>query len=147
MLTIKGLSRSFQKLDTNKAIQNGVEKSLPEMIKRNKVQMNRGKTKFDTKISPSYRRNKYARIKNEMNPIPGLGTPDLYVTGDFQSKINMTLEGNVIIQKSSDYKAEWLEPKYDDIYGLGGDLKQEFQKEVLQPAINEEISKSTGLKF
>ena len=82
-----------------------------------------------------------------MNPLPGLGTPDLKVTGAFYSGIRVDYNSGVLTTKSSDEKADELEKKYQDIYGLGGNFKKGFIKNSLRPALNKEITSLTGLKF
>lgn len=146
MLTIHGLKRRFESLDTEKVINATMDKSLDALTEKNKEQMFAGFDKTGNKISPKYRKNKYARIKNEMNPTPGFGTPDLKVTGDFYAGMATVRDGNVLNEFSTDYKNEWLDEKYDP-FGLGGDYKKEFMEETLHPNLISEANKTIGLKI
>lgn len=147
MQTIVSLNRKIQQLNIDKVINHAVENTLPDLIEINKDQLLHGMDKNGEKITPKYKRNKYARVKNEMNPLAGIGTPDLKVKGDYYKGLTAKLEGGTIVETSTDFKAEFLEPKYDDIHGLGGEYKKRYQDKNLRPAIGTEIEKTIGLKF
>lgn len=147
MLTIPKLLKKFQELNTDKIIDESFRESSDEFEKKNRAQLVTGQDKQGGKITPRYRNNKYARVKNELNPVPGLGVPDLKVTGAFHRGLRADLVGDTIKIESSDRKNEWLEPKYSGIFGLGGQFKTEFISQDLRPAIHGKISNFTGLKF
>ena len=146
-MTIKGLYNGVKAMDVDLVINTAIDKSLPALVQENKKQLYAGFDKSGEKIKRKYRNNKYARVKFGMNPAPGLGTPDLFVTGAFFAGIDVEREGNDILRfGSTDEKGESLERKYDP-FGLGGDYKKEFIGKSLRPNLNIEITKATGLKF
>lgn len=146
-MTIRGLYNKVKKFDTQKAIDNAFESTVDELADQNKKQLFEGYDKTGEKIKRKYRSNKYARVKNEMNPLPGLGTPDLKVTGSFYRGIRVDYSGGTLRTKSTDEKGDDLEAKYDNIYGLGGEFKKDFVNDSLRPALNSGITSAIGLKF
>ena len=83
-----------------------------------------------------YRNPTYAHIKNSMNPGPGFGRPDLYLTGEFQQNMNLRVEGDVFEIDSSDVKSAELKDKYGEkIFGLTQESKQEAWPIVRQPLV------------
>lgn len=74
-----------------------------------------------------YRSNKYARVKNQMNPRPGLGTPDLKVTGDFHRGIFVDARTDTYVIESGDDKNADLQDKYGkEILGLNKDSQADY---------------------
>lgn len=84
----------------------------------NRDRLYKGENAQGQKIRPNYSRVKYARAKNQMNPLPGLGTPDLKVTGRFYAEFYLTANNGKFEIFSSDEKAKVLKAKYGDIFGL-----------------------------
>lgn len=147
MLTIKGLQRKVAVFDTDQAIDQAFTKTTGDLADENRKQLYAGFDKNGKKITPKYRRYKYAAAKYEMNPLPGLGTPDLKVTGAFYRGITVEYESGILHTESTDKKGPMLEQKYEDIFGLGGAFKKEFIDKSLRPALNKEITAGIGLKF
>lgn len=147
MLTISSLSEKFKALNTDKVIDESLNETKDEFKAINKSQLKSGFIKTGEKLKPSYRSKKYALAKNEMNPLPGLGNPDLFLTGAFYEGIDVEVGKDVFDIISKDEKGPELENKYKDIFGLGGTFKSEYTKEKLAPALKKKISKFTGLKF
>lgn len=147
-MTPKALLNRFKKLDTDSLLTESFSETLPQLVEINKKQLYAGYGNTGKKISKKYKRAKYARVKHEMNPTPGLGTPDIFVTGEYYSELKGTMIGDDIAElHSTDEKAQFLEQKYDDILGLGGEYKSEHIRENLRPTVHEKITKHTGLKF
>jgi hypothetical protein len=144
---ISELLQKFKTLDTDKAINDGFTDTLPDFEDANRKQMKAGKTMDGSPISPRYRNNSYARLKQAMNPLPGLGTPDLFLTGEFSRQLDAEISGNTIDIISKDDKSPELEEKYPDIFGIGTNYKQDYQDTHLAPAVIGKISKFVGLKF
>lgn len=146
-MTMQELLRRAEKLDTDKVINEAFDESTEDFAEKNREQLFTGQTKAGGKITYKYRNNKYARVKNQMNPIPGLGTPDLKVTGSFYRGIRADVSGDVIQVQSTDEKGKDLEAKYADIFGLGGEFKSSFLNDGLGPRIQQKITTLVGLKF
>lgn len=92
-----------------------------------------------------YRRPRYARVKHEMNPLPGLGNPDLFVTGDFHRSIFTDVRGPRIIFDAKDWKVEKLAGQYgESIFGLHDDSRRRVWVEVLRPPLLPRINTITG---
>lgn len=95
----------------------------------------------------SYNWPNYAVMKNKMNPKPGFGHPDLYLTGSFQKAMFMKVEKESFNISSRDSKTFDLVKHYgDDIFGLTLKSKAEYTKTVwLQ--IKRYIIQKSGLRF
>jgi hypothetical protein len=99
----------------------------------------------------AYRNAVYAFEKYRMNPAPGLGNPDLNLTGDHYNAMYAKVQGRNYEQGSTDEKSRDLERKYNDgkasIYGLNDESREELVEKHLQPQWVAEIEKETGLRF
>ena len=147
MLTITKLLNNFQKLDTEKLIKKSLTETIPRFETIQKEQLKFGKTNTGEKITPKYRNRKYAAAKNERNPLPGLGTPDLLLTGEFQRLLDVQVGTDVLDIVSKDDKGPELEDKYKNIFGLGKGFKKEYITKDLRPVIKEKVTLAIGLKF
>jgi hypothetical protein len=105
-----------------------------------------------------YKSAEYAFEKNQMNPEPGLGNPDLIKTGSFTSKIYAEAQGDKFIIDSTDEKTAKLEKKYNvgqndgdelrgRILGLDDESKETLVDEYLRPDFQQKYSEQSGLKF
>lgn len=146
MATINSLLQKFQSLDTDEIINDSLVATTPEFEDAQRLQLTAGKTKTGEAIQPTYMSNKYAAAKNEMNTLPGLGVPDLKLTGSFYEGIDVEVGGDAFDIISKDEKGPQLENKYPDIFGLGTDFKKDYI-EILSPIVNEKISNFVGLNF
>lgn len=144
MLTLPALYNRVKNLNTDEVITDSFTESTTAFEEENRKQLFEGQAKTG-EITKKYKNNKYARVKNEMNPLPGLGTPDLKVTGAFYRGIRVEVSGETLNIKSTDSKGPDLEAKYKDIFGLGGVYKKEFLDTTLRPKILKKISTLTGL--
>lgn len=147
MLTISSLSEKFKTLNTDKVIDESLNETKDEFKAINKSQLKAGKTNTGENVAPKYRRKKYALAKNQMNPLPGLGNPDLFLTGAFYEGIGVEVGKDVFDIISKDEKGPELENKYKDIFGLGNNFKKKYLDEDLGPTVQKKISTFTGLKF
>lgn len=152
MSTAADMLQIFGSLDIGQIARDVMTRSGGEYIDANREQMMDGlRNDGNTIGSPPgrpYMSLKYAKEKNEMNSRPGIGNPDLKLTGAFHASMQMDVQNDVILVTATDPKAEDLEKKYGSrIYGLGGDRLGTFIKEVYAPAFYEEITQATGLTF
>lgn len=147
MLTIAALTQKFKALNTGNIIHESFIETKEAFEQLNKEQLRAGKTNTGDEIAPRYRSNKYAIAKNEINPLPGLGTPDLRLTGAFYAGIDAEPGKDVIDIISKDEKGPALENKYSGIFGLGTTFKKQYLEDELAPAVQEKINLVTGLKF
>lgn len=86
-----------------------------------------------------YRSASYAKLKNKMNPIPGLGNPDLKYTGSFYDGIFVTVANGIITIGSHDEKAQMLEANYKNVFGLDPQDMEDFLYGKLKPGYNKNI--------
>jgi len=140
------LDTTFQSLKTvrndlpEKALQI-VAEVQDEIIKYNtEKQLMLGIDNQGRKLSPKYSRVRYARAKNSRNPLPGLGTPDLNLTGSFHSNFYLVMKGNEFSFLSSDEKADKLTAKYgNSIFGLTEENEELVNLELIYPKLIEWI--------
>ena len=147
MLTISSLSEKFNSLNTDKIIDESINETKDEFKAINKQQLKSGFTNTGGKVAPKYRSKKYASAKNQMNSLPGLDNPDLYLTGAFYEGIDVEVGKDVFDIISKDEKGPELENKYSDIFGLGTNFKKKYLDEDLGPTVQKKISNFIGLKF
>jgi hypothetical protein len=138
-----------------------VQENTDEIVKLNVEQLRQGYNSAGVLIGDyrPYKNADYAFEKNQQNPEPGLGNPDLIHEGDFTRAFFAKTNGLIYEIGSTDAKADDLEKKYkmgggdtDDgssgnIFGLDNDSKQELQDDYLRPAFQDKYTKATGLKF
>lgn len=86
-----------------------------------------------------YRSASYARLKNAMNPLPGLGNPDLKYTGSFYQGIYVNVSGGKITIGSHDDKAQMLEANYKNVFGLDPQDMEDFLYGKLRPVYRKNI--------
>jgi len=90
----------------------------------------------------------YALEKNKMNPAPGFGRPDLYLTGSFQRAMYVEVNQTIIKVWSRDRKTDSLVAKYsDEIFGMTSTSKGKYAQQTLHPAIKTYITAKSGLRF
>jgi hypothetical protein len=92
-----------------------LEQSQYEWLGLNRGQLHDGQDNTGSLQSPLYASEQYALGKEEMNPVPGLGVPDFFVSGDYYNSIQVkVLRGEYSIYTYStgvDYSAK-IEAKY-----------------------------------
>lgn len=143
MATIHEMLRRAQSIDLQAIGVSVIVDTKDELIKLNKEQlMDKGEDKNLVKLK-SYRSASYARKKNQRNPFPGLGTPDLYNTGAFQNAFQLKINSkNSFDIFSSNSKSSDLQKKYGAaIFGVSDPNKQEYADEYMQPALVREVRK------
>lgn len=76
-----------------------------------------------------YRNNKYAIAKNAMNPLPGLGVPDLKLTGAFYRGFITDVTPEIFSTRSTDIKNDELTAKYNP-FGLNVESKTDYSDKL-----------------
>jgi hypothetical protein len=126
MATINGMRRALAELNTDAIISEAVAAKAEDLAYFNRMQMREGYSRTGELITNQYTDRPeyspgYAKIKGRRSPI------DLFVTGEFQNALEVTVIGDVISERSTDFKDENLTEKYGtDIFGLGGVYKEDF---------------------
>lgn len=145
MSTALQLRERIRAMDIDVISQNSLEETKDDIVKKQKEQLLQGLNAKGEKIG-RYRSNKYARAKNQMNPLAGLGVPDLKLTGAFHSGINIQVNTETFKTESTDSKGPELEAKYGkEILGLNEESKDEYVKESLRPEFIKRVRQASGL--
>lgn len=119
MANLKEWNNWIQSLDVIKAFNEYVNDNPTIFIDALKEQLSEGKS-GNGFITPAYRSIAYSKEKNNRNPKPPAGTPDLYDEGDFYRGIKFdtsfsTTEVDIKFY-STDSKNDMLTEKYDYIW-------------------------------
>ena len=102
-------------------------------------QLLKGLTSKDEKIVPKYAWAWYAKMKSQMNPLAGTGTPDLKLTGSFHNSIKYKVQNKVIQIIADDPNG--LEGRYRDIFGLGKNARVQLIDSYLQKTVSENVKR------
>ena len=138
MGTIANFNQRIQRVDFRSTVILCMEQSQYEILSFNRGQLFMGETSTDKLISPMYRSEGYAEFKESINPKPGKGVPDLFVTGEFYNGLFVSFNKvkYTFTVASRDSKAPKLERKYGEkIYGLNSENKGYFATEILKPKL------------
>lgn len=106
-------------------------------------QLFEGINSLGQKLKPSYRNERYKRAKNSVNPLPGLGTPDLKLTGGFYKDFYLIArDDGTFTTFSSNEKADKLKSKYgDSIFGLTKENEEKINLDELLPRLEKWLLK------
>lgn len=143
MATLGTIRRRIEALNTDEVIAESFRRSIAGFTEWQKRQLYEGFNKRGERLVP-YVSAQYAKKKNKINSNPGLGHPDLFLTGAFYEGIEVKLSGYQITVESRDEKGPDLKEKYDP-FGLGGQYKQGFVKEFYNPNFRAIIKEQSGL--
>lgn len=148
MATILSMLTKVRSVNLRDQVPVIIEQTKEEAVKLNRLQlydMSQDKNEMSLLI---YRSPSYATYKNKRNPKPGLGHPDLFLTGSFQNKMFATVEKETLNISSRDSKTFDLIKQYgDDIFGLSEKSKSIYANGVVYEGIRRYITNKTGLKF
>ena len=140
-MTIAGLYRKMEALNTEKVITDAFDETLPDLVNINRERMTDG-VRADGSIMPFYSKTSQAVFGYPNTPIK------LKATGAFQAAIEVKRSGNVLTTDSTDEKNGMLEGRYGkEIFGTGGSYKKQYIDENLGVAFRKNITTTTGLKF
>ena len=144
-MTLSQFYTKVKQLDSDKIVTDTMEEAAPLITDMQKEQMLSGKNR-EGKKSGRYRNPSYARMKNAMNPIPGLGVPDLRLTGEFYLGVYTEIRGDKVILDSTDEKTPALALRFgESIFGLSPVTKVELIKEDLRPLFIRNMRRGLGL--
>lgn len=132
--TFADMAQRLKALDISQVAEVATDITSPAISQLNREQLEEGFDSNGERLN-KYRNPIYARKKAAMNPKPGLGNPDLKLTGSFYRGIRADVEDGQIHVYSTDSKDPELVEKYgSDIYGLGTEKGNEYIKDHLQPS-------------
>lgn len=135
-MTIPELQRRWKTIDIRKAAASIISDNKQQIADLNREQLMDGVNKQGKKLK-KYQSKSYAARKNRMNPTPGLGNPDLYLTGRFHEAMNVKINSKVSYEIfSSDSKTSDLTKKYGkDIFGLTDESRDKASTEIINPGL------------
>jgi hypothetical protein len=143
MGTVRNLLQRFQAFDYDAARQAAVEETKDQIVVFVKQQLKSGYLSTGGRIRPYYATIQYAAKKFNMNRLPGFGTPDLLVTGDFYKGIGVVVTTTSFTTDSTDDKAPKLELAYTSyIYGLSPENLINYGQ-IVKPVLFEKIKNAT----
>lgn len=146
MSTIAQLLKKVQAVNIELIASESIDNTKEVLKTKQRDQLFHGLDSTGKPINKKYQNNKYARVKNEMNPLPGLGVPDLKLTGSFYNEMFVDVRSSSFVLDSADQKSGNLQVKYGtNIFGLGPNAKKEYIKESLRPEFRKKIKVITGL--
>lgn len=146
MTTPLDMFRRIESLNIKQVATDALEDTASVIAEKNREQLEEGFDSNRENLLP-YRSKVYAGMKNQMNPKPGYGNPDLKLTGAFYRGIRAEVNDDGEVHTySTDSKDGKLVMKYGtDIYGLGIIKGQEYINDHLSPAFNKAIHAKLNL--
>lgn len=142
MAGVRELKRKWERLKTQvpEIAEESVRVLSPDIVERQKAQLSEGLSSVGGTF-PKYRNPAYARKKNALNAKPGLGNPDLKLTGAFYRGITAVVSGGKIKINSTDSKTDSLKAKYDKdkMFGLYPEEMNDFIQNRLRPVFRKNI--------
>lgn len=127
--------------ETKKAIEDNSDKYV-ELIQEQLY--TQGEDSTGKKLKP-YKNKRYAQKKHGMNPLPGLGNPDLYLTGSTYKGMDVQTNANgVEVKSTTSYFPKLIKDRGDNAVRLQEKNKFIFRQEVLYPALKLGLSRVTG---
>jgi hypothetical protein len=122
------VNKRIQAINLDELKMQAVEAEAGRILTLNKEQLNKGETWKGSKIKPKYKSPYYSRKKNKLNSVPGLGVPDINLSGKLQNRMNISFQNNATysIWSFVDYAAFVL-PRYLNILGLSDKNEEKIQ--------------------
>jgi len=123
-----------------------VEGTERELITLNQNQLFHGEDADGNKL-PRYRSERRARIKNSMNPLPGYGIPDYYVTGRMYNQMYVDFErdGTYKIRSNVPYFGV-LTARGGNPFGIQPNNKVQYIKNTFKGRFIKIIANIVGVK-
>lgn len=148
MTTFTDLHQTISKFNAEKVVETVYEQTKESLADLNAVQLLQGQSAKGKNLK-SYANAEYAAYKNQLNPLPGYGNPDLKLTGAFYQGIRAEFQGGRLEITSTDSKTASLQKKYsdDNMFGLSEKFRNEHVKENIEPVFVREIETATGLNM
>lgn len=142
----RALLERLERFDPDRALDEALEENLDGYLALQKQQLRDGINRFGTTIKPTYASPYYGRMKNRLNSAPGLGNPDLILTGDRNEAMKVTLDRDAFKLDSDVEYNKFLEEHYGpkQIWGLSDTNIKPFRFDVWT-SLQVKITNETGL--
>ncbi len=141
MVSINDMRKRLTAPALNQVVQDSIEDNRDAIRELQIDQLKHGKNKKGELIG-KYRSKSYAKKKNQLNPLAGLGNVDLILTGALKNDIFVDVRPDVFVIDSADSKTGELIKKYGDPFGLSKESNIE-----LLPALQKTAVKRTKEKM
>lgn len=112
-----------------------LEQSQYEWLALNRGQLHDGQDNTGALQSPLYKLEGYAEYKNQLNPVPGLGVPDFFVSGGYYNSIRVKVTPSGIETYSDSELAPKLESRWTRNYGLDPENLGYYNNEIIRPKL------------
>ena len=112
-----------------------LEDELRAQLSEGRMPGSRGREKA---IVPKYRNAQYEKKKHRMNPRPGLGTPDLKLSGELHKSLKARVKSSSVsfeITDTDSRKVEQVEKRWGDAFQLSKERWHAFNREVVGPEL------------
>lgn len=150
MATIKEVLNNAKNASNNaRGVTIGIIEDHEDIITGyNKNQLTHGLRRDKTKIEPIYGSLIYALEKNKQNPLAGIYTPDLNLTGAFYRGFFLSIKGFAFEISSDDEKTNELLSKYGPmIFGLSEDSINNYSRNEFFEEFKKFIENTLKLKM
>lgn len=140
------LLRKLQGFDPDKAVDDALQENTDYYGVLQRKQLIEGKNSSGGEIRPAYASDYYSRMKNRLNSKPGLGNPDLKLTGDRNEAMTVTLDSDSLKLDSDVEYNKYLEERYSakQIWGLDDENMGKFRADVRE-SLQRIVTTETGL--
>ena len=160
MATALDMLNNLRAMQMNAIAEDVLNQTSSTAVQMNRGQLYDGKLSTGDDISPTYLEDPYFKSKESAqkysdwkdaitpNPRRKKGVPNLFIIGAYHESITAEAKGGGLLYKSSFYRASNIESKFSvNVYGLGGEYREQFLQNELEPAWQQRIEAETGLKF
>ena len=140
MATIRGFAERFANIDFKGVAMDSFMETNEEVIEKNLEQLKEGKDKKGMNLR-KYAWDWYAVMKHNLNPAPGLGNPDLKLTGAYWRGFIIKQMGETQYEITSiDSKTGKLDDMYGkQQYGLNDEKRPKYINEDYLPVLTKNI--------
>lgn len=155
------LLTSLLDLSIEEAVTETIDATEEGLVERQKQQLYRGESSDGRAFAP-YKPYKlispdglieYADFKNQINPAPGYGNPDYYLTGAYYAAIDAERRGDEVRIFSADEKAAKIASREEEsggndyIFGLNEESHEAYVSEDFAPSLAANIERTIKLKM
>lgn len=114
MATIDDLLEKWERYDVLSTVRQSIINTKEDLLEVQRLQMLEGKNSDGEEIG-EYKSEKYALKKYEINPVPGLGVPDLRLTGEWQGELDVEVGSDTVTIKAPENEKT---PRLIELFGL-----------------------------
>lgn len=114
-------SLNFTELKTEAVMENE-----DKIVELQKFQHLKGEDASGGKIKPKYKSPYYARKKTTQNSVPGLGNPDLNLSGNLHKSAKLNIQGENYFYKSPLDYSTYIFDRYANAWGLNTSYQEKI---------------------